>query len=136
MNCNELFAQLVQRFHSYEDSAVLWIFLKEHGDVREYADSTYQIASVQLCNSVNRFAVSRSIQRLQELGFIEVWVVKNAKTRVKVNRDAVLEFLRQPIPARLPACSDKTFPFLEAWNADLQAQSAIAAQSSDDALSS
>jgi hypothetical protein len=136
MNCNELFAQLVQRFRSYDDAAVLWILLKEHADLREYSDSTYQLASIQLCDTVNRKTVSRTIQRLQEMGFIEAWIVKNAKTRVKVNRDAVLDFLRQPIPARLPACSDKTFPFLEAWNADLQAQAVMAAQSSDDALSS
>lgn len=132
-NCNELFAQLVQRFRSYEDASVLWIFLKEHADVREYSESTYQIASTQLCDSMNRFAVSRSIQRLQKQGFIRVSVVRNSKTLVKVNREAVLEFLRQPLPARLPACSDKNFPFLEAWNADLAdvAESAQNTQSSD-----
>ena len=132
-NCNELFAQLVQRFRSYEDASVLWIFLKEHADVREYAESTYQIASTQLCDFMNRFAVSRSIQRLQEQGFIQVSVVRNSKTLVNVNREALLEFLRQPLPARLPACSDKNFPFLEAWNTDLAvvAEAAKNAQPSD-----
>lgn len=132
-NCNELFAQLVQRFRSYEDASVLWIFLKEQADVREYAESTYQIASTQLCDFMNRFAVSRSIQRLQEQGFIQVSVVRNSKTLVNVNREALLEFLRQPLPARLPACSDKNFPFLEAWNTDLAvvAEAAKNAQPSD-----
>jgi len=133
MNCNDLFAQLVQRFRSYEDAAVLWIMLKEHADVREYSDSTYQLASIQLCDTINRKSVSRTIQRLQEQGFIQVSVVRNAKTLVNVNRVAVLELLRQPLPARLPACSDKNFPFLEAWNADLAAvaEAAKNAQPSD-----
>jgi len=125
MNCNELFAQLVQRFKSYEDAAVLWILLKEHADAREFSVSTYQFASEQLCDSINRRTVSRCIQRLQEMGFIEVRVIRNYQTRVKVNREAVLDFLRQPLPERLPACSKKTFPFLDAWNSQLQAQAEI-----------
>lgn len=121
MNCNELFAQLVQRFRSYEDAAVLWICLKEHADVKEYAVSTLRLADQQLCGSLNQKMAHRVLQRLHEQGFIKVSVVRNAKTLVQVNREAVLELLRQPLPARLPACSDKNFPFLEAWNADLSA---------------
>ncbi|RZS35501.1 hypothetical protein EV687_0569 [Corticibacter populi] len=42
---------------------------------------------------------------------------------VAVNRDAVLDLLRQPLinAFRLPGLSQKEFPFLDAWNADPQA---------------
>lgn len=71
-NCNELFAQLVQRLRSYEEASVLWILLKGSADVREYKESISQLASLELCDFMNRWAVSRSLQRLQEVGLIVV----------------------------------------------------------------
>ena len=124
-NCNELFAQLVQRLRSYEEASVLWILLKGSADVREYKESINQLASLELCDFMNRWAVSRSLQRLQEVGLIVVKTPTKSRSLITVDREAVLALLSQPLPERLPACSKKTFPFLDAWNAQLQAQAEI-----------
>ena len=119
MNGNELFAQLIQRIRSYNDSCVLWILLKEYADEKEYAVSVYQLSDVQLAGDLKKDAVHRSLQRLQELGFITIRVRHKSETLIKVDREAVLNLLRTPIAERLPAVSKKVFPFLDAWNADL-----------------
>lgn len=131
MNCNDLFAQLVQRMRSYTDASVLWIFLKEHADETEYAVSVYQLAETQLCGDISKDAAHRSIKKLQLLGYLSARVRRNSETLITVNRDAVLELLRQPVPVRMPAMSEKAFPFLDAWNADIQQRVAVA-QSPDD----
>lgn len=119
MNCNDLFLHLIQRMKSYSDASVLWIFLKEHADENEYAVSVYKLADIQLCGDISKNAAHRSIKKLQELGFLNVRVRKNSETLVTVNREAVLELLRQPVAERMPAVSEKVFPFLDAWNADM-----------------
>lgn len=119
MNCNDLFLHLIQRMKSYVDASVLWVFLKEHADENEYAVSVYKLAEIQLCGGISKDAAHRSIKKLQMLGFLNVRVRKNSETLVAVNRDAVLNLLRQPVPERMPAVSKKVFPFLDAWNADL-----------------
>lgn len=126
---NDLFSQLVQQLHNYADAAVLWIFLKEEADEIEYGAKSGKMSEEQLCSTVSSATVKRSIQRLQETGFITTRVHKNTKTLVTVNREAVLELLRKPIPERLPAVSKKQFAFLDAWNAD---RAAIAAQQAID----
>lgn len=131
MNCNDLFAQLVQRLRSYTDASVLWVFLKEHADEAEYAASVYKLAEIQLCGDISKDAAHRSIKKLQMLGFLNVRVRRNSETLVTVNRDAVLELLRQSVPERMPAVSQKVFPFLDAWNADI-AQRESDAQKEDD----
>lgn len=133
MNGNDLFAQLVQRMHSYSDAAVLWIFLKEEADVDEYGAASGKMSEEQLCDTVSRKTIHRTIERLCEMGYVSTRVHKNTKTLVTVNREAVLDLLRQPIPERLPAVSKKQFAFLDAWNADrasVAAAEAIAAASS------
>ena len=124
MNGNDLFAQLVQRLQSYPDAAVLWIFIKEHGDVEEIAVTSGKLEETELCKTISLATVKRSIQRLQKIRFISVRTQKNTLTRVTVHREAVLDLLRRPMPERLPALSKKTFPFLAAWNEDLAAQAA------------
>lgn len=134
-NGNDLFSQLCQRMHSYPDAAVLWIFLKEEADVIEYGATAGKMAEQQLCDTLSSTTVQRSMQRLREIGFIKTRVHKNTKTLVTVNREAVLDLLRQPIPERLPAVSKKQFAFLDAWNADraaVAAAAAIAAASQSD----
>ena len=63
--------------------------------------------------------------------FIIVRVPHTSKTLVTVNRDAVLALLSQPLPERLPALSQKTFPFLDAWNDQLSKQAEDSNLSSD-----
>lgn len=135
LNGNILFAHLVQLMHSYSDAAVLWILLKEEADVTEYGATSGSMAELQLQDTIPRMTAHRSIQRLQEVGLISVRIHKKTKTLVTVNREAVLDLLRQPIPERLPAVSKKQFAFLDAWNADraaVAAQEAIAAASQTD----
>ena len=119
MNCNDLFAHLVQRMRSYTDASILWIFLKEHADEKEYAVSVYKLAETQLCGDVSKDAAHRAIKKLQMLGFLNARVRRNSETLITVNREAVLELLRQPVPERMPAVSQKVFPFLDFWNADI-----------------
>ena len=132
MNCNDLFAHLVQRMRSYTDASVLWVFLKEHADENEYAVSTYKLAEVQLCGEISKDAAHRSIKKLQMLGYLTARVRRNSETLVAVNRDAVLELLRQPVPERMPVVSQKVFPFLDAWNSDIAQRDSGASQDSDD----
>ncbi|WP_404298983.1 hypothetical protein [Alicycliphilus denitrificans] len=131
----DLFVHLVQRMRVYADAAVLWILLKEEADVTETGTTSGSMAETQLCNSIDRKTAQRSLQRLEVLGFITTRVHKNTKTLVTVNREAVLDLLRQRIPERLPAVSKKQFAFLDAWNADraaIAAAEAIAAASQSD----
>ncbi|MGB6094797.1 MAG: hypothetical protein WBF95_00635 [Comamonas thiooxydans] len=124
MNSNDLFIRLVQIFQSYSDAAVLWTFLKGHADVSEAAITAGDVSSIELCETVQKKTVQRTIQKFQEMGFINVRVQKNTKTLVTVNRDAVLDLLRQPIAERLPSISKKHFPFIDAWNEDIAKQAA------------
>lgn len=118
MTGNELFAHLVQRLTRYEDAAVLWILLKEQADVREHSTTAWTIANEQLCETVSRAAVQRAIRRMQDQGLLATRTHKNTATLITVNREAVLQLLRQPMPERLPALSKKQFAFLDACAAD------------------
>ncbi len=121
---NDLFTQFVQLFRSYTDAAVLWVLLKERGDIGEIAITSGSITEVELCRTIPLPTVKRTLQRLQETGFINVRVQKNTKTLVTVNRDAVLDLLRQPIAERLPSVSKKHFPFIDGWNEDIAKEAA------------
>lgn len=135
-NGNDLFSQLCQRMNSYADAAVLWILLKEEADVEEYGITAGKMAEQQLCSTLSSTTVQRTVQRLREMGFVTTRIHKNTKTLVTVNREGVLDLLRQKIPERLPAVSKKQFAFLDAWNADRAAvavQEAIATESQTDA---
>jgi len=116
---------------SYNDAAVLWIFLKERADVKELGISVNELASLQLCDSIAKKSAHRTIEKLQQMGFINVRVQHKSKTLVTVNRDAVLALLSQPLSERLPALSQKTFPFLDAWNDQLSKQAEDSNLSSD-----
>ena len=131
MNGNDLFAQLVQRMRSYTDASVLWILLKEYADEKEYSVSVYRLAETQLCGDISKDAAHRSIKKLQQMGFLSVRIRRNSETLITVNRGSVLELLRQPVPERMPAVSQKVFPFLDAWNADLEQREAAAQISND-----
>ncbi|MBB2778341.1 UNVERIFIED_ORG: hypothetical protein HNP28_003688 [Comamonas terrigena] len=131
MNANMLFAKLVQHLTNYNDAAVLWTLLKERADCKEIGISVNELASLQLCDSITRNSAHRTIEKLQQMGFITVRVQHKSKTLVTVNRAAVLDLLNQPLPERLPACSQKTFPFLDAWNAQLEAKAESNEQPSD-----
>lgn len=124
---NDLFINLVQQFRSYTDAAVLWVLLKERADVGEISITSGSITDVELCRTIPLPTVKRTLQRLQETGFINVRVQKNTKTLVTVNKDAVLALLRQPVSERLPSVSKKQFPFLETWNEDIAQKAAHAA---------
>lgn len=132
MNANELFAQLIQRMRSYNDACVLWVLLKEFADEKEYAVSVYHLADVQLAGDIKKSAVHRSLQRLQELGFITTRIRHKSETLITVDRNAVLTLLRTPIAERLPAVSKKVFAFLDAWNSDIAQRDSGASQDSDD----
>ncbi|WP_084151377.1 hypothetical protein [Paracidovorax oryzae] len=138
MTGTQLFAQLVQRFQNYTDAAVLWVLLKEEADVREHSTTAGSMAHEQLCGTARPTTVQRSFQRLELMRFISVRTHKNTKTLITVDREAVLEFLRQPLAERLPALSDKQFSFLEAWNGEAVSPNsqneAIPTVASDNAL--
>lgn len=118
MKANTLFLQLVQRLHNYVDASVLWVLLKEEADIKEYAMTAGKMAEQQLCGTISIATAKRSIERLAGAGYISVRTHKNTKTLVTVNREAVLDLLRESLPERLPAFSKKEFDFLDAWKAD------------------
>lgn len=120
MNGNDLFVHLVQHMRVYSDAAVLWVLLKEQADQREIAITSGSLSEIDLCKTVPIQTVKRTLQRLQEMGFIDARVQKNTRTLVRVNSRAVLNLLQQPISARLPAVSKKSFPFLDAWNHEIE----------------
>lgn len=124
VNGNDLFIRLVQILRSYSDAAVLWTLLKGQADISEISITAGDVSLIELCGTVQKKTVQRTIQKLQEMGFLSVRVQRNTRTLVTVNRDAVLALLRQPIPERLPSVSKKQFPFLNAWNEDIAEQAA------------
>ncbi|MVT36623.1 hypothetical protein GO497_01130 [Acidovorax citrulli] len=76
------------------------------------------MASEQLCGTLSPKTAHRAFDHLREMGLITTRVHKNTKTLITVDRIAVLDFLREPLPERLPALSKKQFAFLDAWAAD------------------
>ncbi|WP_237734975.1 hypothetical protein [Comamonas sp. NyZ500] len=124
MNCNDLFAHLIQRFKNYPDAAVLWVLLKAQAEKNETSFSIGDISHIELCDTLPKTTVQRAIHRLHETGFISVRAQKNTRTLISVNREAVLSLLRTPLAERLPILSKKHFPFIDAWNEDIAKQAA------------
>lgn len=118
MQNSTLFVELVHRLKKYSDAAVLNALLINGADEREYKTSAVKLALDVLLGAVGRRDVQRAFERLSDLGLIDIRVHANTRTHVTVNREAVLAFLRQPLPSRLPGLSAREFPFLEAWAAD------------------
>ena len=134
MNSETLFAELIHRLRHYADAMLLFGMLKEHADVREFESTRPKISRRQLENAVDRFDISRSLDRLQTRGLITVRTHANTRTHIAVNRQAVLDLLAEPLSPRLPGRHEFKFPFLEAWNADIAARhEAAAAVSNADA---
>ena len=67
--------------------------------------------------------MQRSLDRLQEMGFLEVRTHANYRTHIKVDRAAVEALLRKPVSAYLPGLRDVSFPFLDQVNASGKASS-------------
>lgn len=120
---NDLFIHrsAIQKLHGCCGSLGL---TQRAGDIGEIAITSGSITEVELCRTIPLPTVKRTLQRLQETGFINVRVQKNTKTLVTVNRDAVLDLLRQPIAERLPSVSKKHFPFIDGWNEDIAKEAA------------
>jgi hypothetical protein len=117
---------LFSSFSNSEATRMLRFFgsYSKSGDIGEIAITSGSITEVELCRTIPLPTVKRTLQRLQETGFINVRVQKNTKTLVTVNRDAVLDLLRQPIAERLPSVSKKHFPFIDGWNEDIAKEAA------------
>ncbi|MFC7411530.1 hypothetical protein [Hydrogenophaga atypica] len=113
-----LFVHLMHVLKKYTDVCVLMALLSDQADLKEVKTTAGEIALHKMHMKVPRLAVQRSFDRLSDLGLIDIRVHANTRTHVTVNRDAVLAFLRQPLPSRLPGLSAREFPFLEAWAAD------------------
>ena len=124
MNCNDLFAHLIQRFKNYPDAAVLWVLLKARAEKNEASFSIGDISHIELCDTLPKTTVQRAIHRLHETGFISVRAQKNTRTLISVNGEAVLSLLRTPLAERLPILSQKHFPFIDAWNEDIAKEAA------------
>ena len=121
VHSERLFVELVHRVRHYADAMFLFGMLKEHADVREFESTRPKMSRRQMENMVTDREVRRSLERLQERGLIKVRTHANTRTHVAVNRDAVLDLLRQPVSPRLPGLHEFNFPFLDAWQADIEA---------------
>lgn len=120
MNQEQLFVQLSHRLKSYGDTCLLMLLLNWGLDIDKFACSKEQIARSELGGLLTRYELRRAVERLQDARLIAVTVYPNTKTEFRVNREAVLQLLRQPIPSRpyFPGVADRPIPFLTAWAED------------------
>lgn len=121
MKSQLLFIELVHRLKHYTDAMFLFGMLKERADLREFESTRPKMSRRQMEGAVTDREVRRSLERLQDSGLITVRTHANTRTHVTVNRQAVLDLLRQPVSPRLPGLHEFSFPFLDAWAADSDA---------------
>ncbi|MBR5950394.1 MAG: MarR family transcriptional regulator [Actinomycetaceae bacterium] len=105
----QLFVELLHRLGTYGDACVLYSLLQRHADEREYKTSMTVIATAI---GISRQQVHRAIKRLEAMGLVRSRAQSNYRTCVTVDREAVSQLMRQPIPENLPGINNEVFPFL------------------------
>lgn len=119
MESKDLFIELLHRLHKYSDAAVLYVALQQHADVGEFKTTSTRLALDSLGGAIDRFLVQRSLKRLSDMGLVEIRVHANYRTHIKVDRDAVMALLRQPVSPFLPGLRADGFPFLDHVNSSV-----------------
>ena len=123
MNAQGLFIELVHRLNRYPEAIVLAAALEQHADTEEFKTTATQLSLDLLGGVIEKKQVQRSLDRLQEMGFLEVRTHANYRTHIKVDRAAVEALLRKPVSAYLSGLRDVSFPFLDQVNASGKASS-------------
>ena len=120
MTQEALFVQLSHRLRNYGDTCFLMLLLNWGLDQDKFACSLAQVSRSELGGLMTRHELRHAVERLQNAGLIQVLTYPNTKTEFRVNREAVLELLRQPIPSRpyFPGAANRPIPFLSAWAED------------------
>ena len=120
MTQEALFVQLSHRLRSYGDTCFLMLLLNWGLDQDKFACSLEQVSRSELGGLMTRHELRHSVERLQGAGLIKVVAYPNTKTEFRVNQEAVLQLLRQPIPSKpyFPGAANRPIPFLTAWAED------------------
>ncbi len=113
MNSQRLFVELIHRLHRYPEALVLCAVLENGADEQEFKTTATKLSLNALGGVIEKKQVQRALDRLQELGFVQVRIHANYRTHIKVDSEAVECLLRTPVSEFLPGMSDVSFPFLE-----------------------
>lgn len=119
MTSQQLFVELLHRLRKYSDAAVLHAVLQQHGDVTEFKTSAVKLALDTLGGQIVKRQAQQALERLSRLGLLEIRVHANYRTLIKVDRDAVMALLRQPVSPFLPGLRADGFPFLDHVNSSV-----------------
>lgn len=113
MNMQRLFVELLHRLNRYPETLVLCAVIENGADSEEFKTTATKLSLDMLGGVIDKKQVQRALDRLQELGFMEVRVHANYRTHIKVDREAVQALLRTPVSDFLPGMREVSFPFLE-----------------------
>lgn len=115
MNAERLFVELSHRLQDYDATVVLMLLLHWGLDTKPLACSLAQIARNDLGDALSRREVQYAVLRLRAKGLIATAVYANTKTEFRVNAEAVLALLREPVPNTpfFPGISTEPMPFLK-----------------------
>lgn len=116
MTSDRLFVELLHRLGKYSDALMLHTALREQADVAEWKTAVTQVSQFALDGQINKWQAQRALDRLTQLGLIEVRIHAKTATLITVDRDAVMELLQQPVSNTLPGMRREDFAFLQAWN--------------------
>ncbi len=125
MDSKQLFTELVHRLQRYDDSMVLHAVIQQQADVTELRTSATRIALDFLGNRVQKKQVQRALDRLTDMGLLQVQAHANYRTHITVDREAVQALLRTPVSDYLPGLNSDSFPFLDDLNARRKAESGV-----------
>jgi len=118
MTNQQLFLNLIHSLKRYDDAVVLYVCLQQSADVAEFKTTATSIAFDRLDGQIGKKQVQRSLERLSDVGLIELRVHANYRTHIRVNYEAVHVLVGQLVNSYLPGLRDEVFPFLQAQEAD------------------
>ena len=113
MHMQRLFVELLHRLHRYPETLVLCAALENGADTGEFKTTATKVSLDMLSGVIDKKQVQRALDRLQDLGFVQVRVHANYRTHISVDREAVEALLRTPVSEFLPGMREVSFPFLE-----------------------
>ncbi|HRL52918.1 MAG TPA: hypothetical protein PLA98_02635 [Alicycliphilus sp.] len=122
MNSEQFFTALIHRLQRYDDAMVLHAVIQQQADVTELRTTATRIALDLLGHRVEKKQVQRALDRLSDLGLLQVRPHPNYRTLITVDREAVQALLRTPVSDYLPGLSSDSFPFLDDLNGKVQTQ--------------
>ena len=125
MNSEQFFTALIHRLQRYDDAMVLHAVIQQQADVTELRTTATRIALDLLGHRVEKKQVQRALDRLSDLGLLQVRPHPNYRTLITVDREAVQALLRTPVSDYLPGLSSDSFPFLDDLNARRKAESGV-----------